>query len=62
MYILWKEILRAAANLYQQSIQQKDNSIEGFLKGFADDTEYLLKHGTGKIEIQMMIDYLKYNL
>ncbi len=53
---------RAAADLYLQSIRQKDNSLDNFLKGFADDSEYLLKHGSGRAEIQMMLDYLKYNL
>jgi tetratricopeptide (TPR) repeat protein len=53
---------RAAADLYMQSIRQNDNTLDNFLKGFKDDGEYLLKHGSGKPEIQMMIDYLKYNL
>ncbi len=51
----------AAAELYLQSLRQPDNSMEAFLKGFTDDMEYLLKQGVNQQDIQMMIDYLKYN-
>jgi len=51
----------AASELYLQSLHQKDNSLESFLKGFMDDKEYLLQQGVNQQDILMMIDYLKYN-
>jgi tetratricopeptide (TPR) repeat protein len=51
-----------AAELYLKSIHEKDNNLDSFLKGFTDDMEYLLKQGVSKQDVQLMIDYLKFNL
>ena len=50
-----------AADYYLKSMRQKDNSVGGFMNGFTDDIEYLLEQGVKDQEIQLMIDYLKYN-
>ncbi len=51
-----------AAQYYFNSINYKNNSWEKFLRGFMDDTEYLLKYGVSEEEIQIMLDYVRYKI
>lgn len=52
----------AAAHLYIKSLQHKNNSAEIFFKGFFDDSVYLINQNVSINDINLMSDYLKYQI
>jgi len=53
--------IKKAAEAYLNSIKQKDNTFEAFLKSFKEDEKYLFMYGISTDDIPLMLDYLALN-